>query len=217
MIGVKMKTMKIFAAIILIALIVDIIIPFLLALPYSSYNHKTMVMSVLGSKASPLRHLYNAWTIISGCIFILFGYVIYKFYGNSHKGLCIAIWVLLALYGLGCEIISGFFPVNENTNEQNFSSIIHGIGSVIGFMALLFVPLLLGITQIKIKDNLFGIISVISFVFCIIFFAFFIMGDKPTFQNTALSFTGLWQRVSMYMMYLPLITFIINLLSKESL
>lgn len=86
-----MKTMKIFAAIILIVLVVDIIIPFLLALPYGGYSHKTMVMSVLGSKASPLRHLYNAWTIISGCIFILFGYIIYKFYGNSHTGLCIAI------------------------------------------------------------------------------------------------------------------------------
>lgn len=192
---------------ILIVLILDIILPFLLAIPYKGYNHKTTVMSVLGVKESPLHIFYNLWTIISGCVFVLFGYVVYEKY--AHQGLSIAIWILLSLYGIGCEIISGFFPVNENANEKTFSSIIHGIGSVIGFMALLVVPLLLGIVEFRAKENIIGLLSIISFLLSFVFFVFFVMGDKPSWKNTVLALTGVWQRTSMYLMYLPLIVFII--------
>lgn len=209
--------MKALCIIILIVLAIDIVLPFLVAIPYKGYSHKTTVMSVLGAKESPLRFLYNVWTIISGCAFVLLGYVIYKYYGYEHKGLCIAIWVLLALYGLGCEIISGFFPVNENANEKTPSSVIHGIGSVVGFTALLAVPLLLGIIHLKSNENTVGIIGIVGFALSFIFFAVFVMSDKPTFKNTVLSLTGVWQRASMYAMYLPTIVFIINLFIAHSL
>ena len=208
--------MKVLSSIILIVLVVDIVLPFLVAIPYKGYNHLTMVMSVLGARTSPLRVLYNVWTIISGCVFILFGYVLFHYYGEQYKGLCIAIGVLFILYGLGCEIISGIFPVNENANEKTVSSIIHGVGSVIGFMALLVVPLLLGIIQLRTKENIVGIVSIVSFILSFVAFTLFVMGDKPTFENTVISLTGLWQRISMYMMYLPLIVFTINLFIKES-
>lgn len=204
-----MKTLRI---IILIVLAGDIILPFLLAIPYKGYSHNAIVMSVLGTKESPLHFLYNAWTILSGCVFIFFGYVIYQNNCADNKGLAIAIWILLSLYGFGCEIISGLFPLNETANGQTLSSIIHGIGSVIGFMALLVVPLLLGITQLKSKENIVGTVSIIASVLSFLFFAFFVMSDKPSYQNTILSLTGLWQRISMYSMYLPLIVYIINLI-----
>lgn len=210
------KKMKVLSSIILIVLVVDIALPFLVAIPYKGYNHTTMVMSVLGAKSSPMRVLYNVWTIISGCVFILFGYVLFQHYGEKYKILCIAIWVLFALYGLGCEILSGIFPVNENANEKTVSSIIHGIGSVIGFMALLFSPLLLGIIQLKSKETTLGIVSVILFILSFASFALFVISDKPAFQNTALALTGLWQRISMYMMYIPLIIFILKVLIKKS-
>lgn len=210
------KSMKTLCIIVLIVLVVDIVLPFLVAIPYKGYNHTTMVMSVLGAKTSPLRVLYNVWTIISGCIFILFGYILFRHYGEQYKGLCIAIWVLFILYGLGCEIISGIFPVNENANDKTVSSIIHGIGSVIGFMALLVVPLLLGIVQLRTKENIVGIVSIVSFILSFVAFTLFVISDKPTFENTALALTGLWQRVAMYMMYLPLIIIVLKFSIKES-
>lgn len=201
---------------ILIVLIADLLLPFLLAIPYKGYSHKNMAMSALGAKPSPLRFLYNAWTILSGCMFIVFGFVMYRHYDGNHKGLCIAIGVLFALYGLGCEIISGFFPVGENASVKTLSSTIHGIGSVIGFMALLFVPLLLGIVQSKSKESICGIVSIIFFILSFIAFAFFVISDKPSFANTVFSYEGLWQRVAMYMMYIPLIIFTLKLLIKKN-
>lgn len=208
--------MKVLSSIILIVLVVDIVLPFVVSIPYKGYNHTTTVMSVLGARTSPLRVLYNVWTIISGCVFILFGYILFRHYGERYKGLCIAIVVLFILYGIGCEIISGIFPVNENANDKTVSSIIHGIGSVIGFMALLVVPLLLGIVQLRTKENIDGIVSIASFILSFIAFTLFVMSDKPTFENTALALTGLWQRFAMYMMYIPLIIFTLKLLINES-
>lgn len=211
-----MKTkMRIFHIIVPIVLVADIILPFLLAIPYKGYNHATTVMSVLGAKTSPLHLLYNAWTILSGCVFIVFGYVVYRRY-DDRKALRIVIWVLFALYGFGCEIISGIFPVNENANDKTVSSTIHGIGSVIGFTALLFAPLLLGILQLKSKETKNGIVSVIFFILSLASFALFVIGDKPAFENTAIALAGLWQRVAMYMMYLPLMLLVLKFLIKES-
>lgn len=212
-----MKTkMNALSIIILIVLAADIFLPFLLAIPYNGYSHTKTVMSVLGARESPLRLVYNAWTIISGCIFILFGYILFNHYGEEYKGLCVALWVLFILYGLGCEIISGIFPVNENADDKTVSSIIHGVGSVIGFTALLFCPLLLGIIQIKSKETIVGIVSIICFILSFAAYVLFVMGDKSEFQNTAISLSGLWQRVSMYFMYIPLCVFILKRLIEKS-
>lgn len=208
--------MKILSIIILIVLVADIVLPFLLAIPYKGYNHKTTVMSALGAKQSPLRFLYNGWTVISGIVFLLFGIVLFRYYGGSYKGLSIATGVLLALYGLGCEIISGFFPVNESADEKTLSSVVHGIGSVIGFTALLFSPLLLGILQLKCEEIIIGTVSIVFFVLSFASFAAFVAGDKPKFENTVISLSGLWQRISMYTMYAPLIIFILKFLIEES-
>ena len=38
----------------------------------------------------------------------------------------------------------------------------------------------------------------------VIGFSCFVMGDKPNYKNTVLAFEGLWQRLSLLFMYLPL-------------
>lgn len=85
------------------------------------------------------------------------------------------------------------------------ASKIHGAGAAIGFMALLFFPLLNGIVSFKQKDIIEGIISISSFVFALIFFACFVMGDKVQFQNTILKYEGLWERLTLFCLYIPFI------------
>ena len=64
------------------------------------------------------------------------------------------------------------------------ASKIHGAGSVIGFMLLLFVPLLFGIFFFNNQNPTMGVMSIISFVLALIFFTLFVMSDKPEFKNT---------------------------------
>lgn len=72
-------------------------------------------------------------------------------------------------------------------------------------MSLLFVPLLLSILSFKIKDNKIAIICLICFILALIFFVLFIMSDKPKFQQTIIANEGVWQRLSLLFMYVPLI------------
>ncbi|MBR6959920.1 MAG: DUF998 domain-containing protein, partial [Clostridiales bacterium] len=84
------------------------------------------------------------------------------------------------------------------------ASKIHGAGSVIGFMLFLLVPLLIAILSFKNHEGSIGITSVVCFVLALVFFALFVMSDKEEFAGTAVNNEGLWQRLNLVFMYLPL-------------
>ena len=181
-----MKYMKILWIIILVA---DNLLPLLLAHFYPNYKHKEMALSVLGSRQSPVKWIYNVWCILSGVVFCIAPYALYQ---ENIGGLAIAIWILLAIYGIGCEIISGFCPLNENRQDEDALTKIHGGASAIGFMTLIAVPLLLAIMQFQAGDIIMGAISLVSFITTFLFFCFFIMREKEKFANTVSRYGGLW-------------------------
>ena len=184
-----------------IILLVDCLLPLILAHFYPKYKHKEMALSVLGSRQSPVKWIYNLWCIISGVVFCIAPYSIYQ---ESCNGLAIAIWILLAIYGIGCEIISGLCPLNESRQDEDIITKIHGGASAIGFMMLLIVPLLMAILQYQSSQMLLGTVSIVCFVFALIFFCFFIMGEKEKFANTVLRYGGLWQRLVLAVCYVTL-------------
>jgi hypothetical membrane protein len=193
-----MKYMKILWIIILVT---DHLLPLIITRFYLNYKHKEMALSVLGSRQSPVKWIYNVWCIISGIVFCIAPYELYK---ENSSGLMIAIWVLLAIYGIGCEIISGLCPLNESKEDEDVITKIHVGTSAIGFMTLLGVPLLLAILQFQAINIFMGTISLVSFIVAFAFFCFFIMGEKEKFANTVLRYGGLWQRLVLLSCYIPL-------------
>ncbi|KEI00540.1 hypothetical protein ADU80_06260 [Clostridium botulinum] len=194
---------------ILIVMIIDLLIPFLIAIPYKGYSHSKMVMSILGCKASPLGEIYNIWLILSGCVVTLLGYSIFCAYNKIYYILSLMIFIFLALYGIGDEIISSFFPLNEKKEDITFSSQIHCIGSGIGFTSMQFAPLLLAILQFKTNKLILSICSGTFFILSFILFIFFIIAGNPQFKNTVFALKGLWQRVLCTLMYSPFLIWII--------
>ncbi|MBE6880609.1 MAG: DUF998 domain-containing protein [Ruminococcaceae bacterium] len=185
----------------IIILVADHLLPLILARFYPNYKHKEMALSVLGSRQSPVKWIYNVWCIISGIVFCIAPFEIYK---ENSNGLMIATWVLLAIYGIGCEIISGLCPLNENRYDEDVLTKIHGSTSAIGFITLLVVPLLMAIHQYQSSQMLLGTVSIVFFVFAFVFFCFFIMGEKEKFANSVLRYGGLWQRLVLLSCYIPL-------------
>ena len=183
-----------------VTIFTDNLLPFLLARFYPNYKHKEMVLSVLGSRQSPVKWIYNVWCIVSGIVFCIAPYV---FYQANSGGLAVAIWILLAIYGIACEIVSGFCPLNENRQEEDTITKIHGGASAIGFMTLLVVPLLLAIMQFQMLEVSMGSISLLCFVSALVF-CFFIMGEKERFETTVLRYGGLWQRLVLVCCYVPI-------------
>jgi len=125
-------------------------------------------------------------------------------YAPVSKGLTITAIVFIAAFAVGACIFTCFFSVNESRDEVTTASKIHGAGSAVGFMLFLFVPLLTAILSFKSHDGLTCGISVACFVLSLLFFALFIMSDKEKFSKTVIANEGLWQRLNLLFMYLPL-------------
>lgn len=187
----------------LIAILGDILIPFILAPFYQGYSHTSMTISALGNPQSPVRVVFNLWMLFEGVLFLLAIPAIYNYYNNVSKTLINTVIVFITIFAVGACIFTCFFSVNETKDVVTTASKIHGIGSVIGFMVFLFVPLLLAILEFKNNDKINGVIAVVSFIIAFLFFVLFVMSDKPEFSNTIIAKEGLWQRLNILFMYLP--------------
>lgn len=188
----------------LIAVVGEMLIPIILAPFYKGYKHTTMAISTLGNHNSPVRLPFNLWMLIAGLFFLAATPALYSTYYLVSKTLALLSVLFIAIFAVGACIFTCFFSVNETKDVVTAASKIHGAESAIGFMLLLFVPLFLALLSFRANDRTTGIISVISFVLALLFFVLFIMADKPQFQRTLVAKEGLWQRLNLLFMYLPL-------------
>ena len=188
----------------LIAMAGDIIVSLLLPVFYKGYSVSGMSISALGNPQSPVRLPFNIWMLIEGLLFLAAIPAIYNFYSPVSKGLTITSVIFVAAFAVGACIFTCFFSVNESKDVVTLASKIHGAGSIIGFMLFLFVPLLVAILSFKSKDGAAGWISIVSFVLALVFFTLFVMSDKEEFSKTFIANEGLWQRLNLVFMYLPL-------------
>lgn len=130
---------------------------------------------------------------------------LYSKFSAVSFGWTIAMVTLVGGFAIGACILSFLFPMSEPDDRKSTGAKIHGCGSAIGFMMLLFVPLTVAVPAFHYGDKLLGFIAACAFVAGIIFFTLFIMSDKPAFKGTIVGKEGLWQRLCLYTMYLPLL------------
>lgn len=103
------------------------------------------------------------------------------------------------VFAIGAGILSGIFSVNESKEVVTKASKIHGAGAAIGFMMLLFFPLLYGIVSLKTGDKVQGVVCISAFVMALVLFVFFIMGDKEELRDTVFAYEGLWERMTLFL------------------
>lgn len=189
----------------LIAMAGDIAVSLLLPLFYKGYSCKKMSISALGNPNSPVRVPFNIWMLIEGLLFLVSVPGFYHRYFSVSAGLTITTIICIAVFAVGACIFTCFFSVNESKDVVTMASKIHGAGSVIGFMLFLFVPLMVAILSFKNHEGGMGALSIICFVIALVFFALFVMSDKEEFANTLVANEGLWQRLNLVFMYMPLV------------
>ena len=188
----------------LIAIIGDLLVSTILSLFYKEYNIATMSISALGNPKSPVRLPFNIWMFLEGVLFLLSLPVLYNRYHLTSGWITIVLIAFIAVFGVGSCIFTAFFSVNETKDIVTISSKIHGAGSALGFIVFLFVPLLLAMLSFIDGEIIIGVISIICFIISLVFFVLFVMSDKQEFANTVISNEGLWQRLNLIFMYLPL-------------
>jgi len=188
----------------LIAMTGDLLVSQVLSLFYGEYNSLKMSISALGNPSSPVRIPFNIWMLVEGILFLLALPAINHCFRSISGGITVVLIVIVAVFAVGACIFTCFFSVNESRDVVTVASKIHGAGSVAGFMLFLFVPLLVAMLFFRDHDRTMGVASLASFVLALVFFALFIMSGKPAFRNTVIDREGLWQRLNLVFMYLPL-------------
>ncbi len=193
----------VFSVVLLTTILGEFVLPWILKHFYKGYNSKTMVMSVLGSPESPVRIIYNIWLVWLGAFLLFTSILLFEVINAVSSILAVLTLISISAFAIGAGILSGLFSVNESKEKVTAASKIHGAGSALGFMALLFFPLLWGIFSFGSGDIIQGAVCVTSFALAVLFFVFFIMGDKEKFKETVFSYAGLWERLSLFFMYVP--------------
>ena len=78
-----------------IVLILDLVIPFILAPSYKGYNHLTQVMSVLGNSKAPFHNVYNMWLIVFGITLAVIDFKIYAIISESSKLIAVILFFIV--------------------------------------------------------------------------------------------------------------------------
>lgn len=190
--------------VIIAALIMDLLLPFLLAPFATNYHHLQHVMSLLGNKKCSVHVIYNLWLIIFGMLLLVGSYYLYTRITNVSHIWKLGFCFLLVSYAIGACILAGIFSVEDTKEMSTTAAKIHGIGSVLGFMLLLFIPLVSALYFHNLHSNIYSILCWLCFVLALVTFIFFIMSDKENFQGTWIAYEGLWQRLTLFFMYIPI-------------
>lgn len=198
----------------LIAMVGDIVVSLVLPLFYKEYSCLKMSISALGNPQSPVRIPFNIWMLLEGFLFLAAIPSIHRLYRPVSTGLTYTVIIAVVVFAIGACICTCFFSVNETKEVVTVASQIHGVGSVIGFMLFLFVPLFIAILSFKSGDRSFGVIYIISFILAMIFFVLFVMSDKSEFADTLINNEGLWQRLNLVFMYFPFLMVSIKCIKK---
>ena len=196
-------------------LLFDLLIPFFIAPFYKGYQHTLQVMSVLGNNKSPLHVLYNLWLIVLGIVICTSSFILFNHVKQYSIILAFLMAFVLIIYAIGGCILAGLFSVGESKALLTMSEKLHGYGAAIGFMVLLSAPLLCGCYWMTSHHIYSAIFSMICFMFAFVFFILFIMADKPAFHSTIIALEGLWQRMTLLCMYLPVAILSLSLLKGK--
>ena len=183
----------------------EFFLPWVLAKFYPGYDGKTMPMSALGNPKSPVRRVYNVWLLWLGGFLLVTAARFFQEDFSKAPVLSVLRLICLSVFAVGAGLVAGLFSVGETKDEKAAAAVIHGIGAAIGFMALLFYPLLEAVAGFTQGRELFGWSSLGAFLLALVFFVCFVMADKPEFQHTPLAWEGLWQRLTLFFMYVPLL------------
>lgn len=203
---VIMEKQNFFLIVLLTASLLDLVIPFFLGLKYPNYNSLLNTISSLGTKISPVSTLARTNLIIVGILFIVFAFGQRTFFIDidwSTKLYFVGIFA----FAIGC-ILAGIFPEDPENTPETISGKIHGITSGLGFLLLIFCPL----WAIFIDD--FGniIINILFFVLGFLSFSLFLTSERAA--AGFLSFSGLFQRLNLAILYGSLIFNYTNLIKN---
>lgn len=211
------KRQKLGFSCLLIAVIGDFLTPYILGIFDPQLNQWTDVISLFGDVGSPVRSAFLVWSVVAGSFYVFSLPAIYQASKHISKILAICLVIALALYGIGDCIFTGLFSVDTKQAQWNLSTWIHNIGSGIGYAGFFVFPFLLYLLNEKQKNLKQSRVYLNFFRLNVIMALLYGATRVPEInQINVFSFVGLWQRVSFFCNYLPIVYYAIDQLKNKN-
>ena len=209
--GQKKRNKKILAGCLLIILFAvgDCGLPYVLGPSVPGYDPLRQVVSDLGSVGSPVKSIFEQGSIVTGSLLLLALPGIWQLTAGTERRQRQLLLAGLALFAVGDCIFTGVFKTDHSASGLTVVTVIHGGASGAGIIGMLAVPLLLSAMAKAQRNSVWRKVFLLLFAACLLTSLF-----NGVSQGLHFTYKGLWQRLSLVMLYLaPLFLGVGGLLS----
>ncbi|MGO3780880.1 MAG: DUF998 domain-containing protein [Enterococcus viikkiensis] len=197
---------KISPWLLILAVVGDFSLPYILGHFYPGFDQVTMIISQLGEDSSPVQQAFNRGSIVTGSLFILSSIGVYLFFVSESKRLAQILAGAIALYGFGDCLLTGLVHISKSASFFSPAYFLHAAFSGIAMVAMMLVPLSFAYRAANKNEKLvvFFYLSclVLAIVALLLFAAYYLPIVGPKFSSSR----GVWQRVSLFFLYVPTFT-----------
>lgn len=199
----------------ILAVVGDFSLPYFLGRFYPNFDQMTMIISQLGEPTSPVQSYFNNASVMTGTLFVLSSFGVYAFFRSESKRFAQILAGVIALYGFGDCILTGLVHISESASFFSPAYFLHAAFSGISMVAMMFVPLLLAYQANRKHQrvrSLFYLACLIGSILALILFAAYYL---PLIGSLLSSTRGLWQRLSLLLLYLPALSIAFRQMIKK--
>lgn len=188
----------------IIAIISELILPFVLGYFILDFNQIRNVISKFGEAEGFVNIVFKIWEIINGVLFFMAIPAFFTRFRNTSKKLAKYLCIAIGIFALGDCILTGLFDSSMlNFKIINIGKLIHGSASFMAFVAILIGILILGRLYSLERNKKMVNITIINFVLVGIFMILFAVSKFEFFYIVAGKYRGLWQKLSLLFTFLP--------------
>ncbi|QQK06999.1 DUF998 domain-containing protein [Miniphocaeibacter halophilus] len=195
----------------IIAIISELILPFVLGYFVADFNQIVNVISKFGETEGFVNIVFKIWEITNGILFFMAIPAFFTRFSNTSKKLAKYLSISIGVFSLGDCILTGLFD-NSMLNFKiiNIGKLIHGSASFMAFVAIIIGILILGRLYSLEKNKKMVNITIINFILVGIFMVLFAVSKFEFFYIIAGRYRGLWQKLSLLFTFLPFFIVAVN-------